>query len=175
MADTRTSLIYRPRHWRISHGHLAHFCIRIRTSLQIDREANASATIHGGRQVTSSEVRPRSRFVGVNGLRLHYQEWSDRGPPLIFLHRVTSSCETWKLIAPGSPPTTGCWPSTCAAMGNRISRTLDTPAAPDPPGLQAALRSRSSVANYVICSPIRACTDVATHVTNRTEVTDLIK
>ena len=50
--------------------------------------------------MTSSEVSPESRYAEVNGVRLHYQEWSDQGPPLIFLHGVTNRCESWSQIAP---------------------------------------------------------------------------
>ena len=50
--------------------------------------------------MTKSDVEARSRYVEVNGLRLHYREWSEQGSPLIFLHGVTSRCETWDLIAP---------------------------------------------------------------------------
>ena len=51
--------------------------------------------------MTSSQVKPKSRFVEANGLRLHYKEWSTKGPPLVFLQGITSSCDSWDAIAPG--------------------------------------------------------------------------
>ena len=50
--------------------------------------------------MTSSQVKPQSKFVEANGLRLHYKEWSTQGPPLVFLHGITSSSNSWDDIAP---------------------------------------------------------------------------
>jgi pimeloyl-ACP methyl ester carboxylesterase len=98
--------------------------------------------------VTSSRVKSRSRYAKVNGLRLHYREWSDQGPPLIFLHGVTDRCETWDLVAPrfaddyqvmafdlrghglSDRPASGyAWEPHCAAdIANFISENLSEPA-----------------------------------------------
>jgi pimeloyl-ACP methyl ester carboxylesterase len=48
----------------------------------------------------TSHTRVQSSYVDVNGQRLHYKQWSDSGPPLIFLHGVTSSSSAWDDIAP---------------------------------------------------------------------------
>jgi pimeloyl-ACP methyl ester carboxylesterase len=50
--------------------------------------------------MTSPQVQPQSKFVEANGIRLHYNEWSTDGPPLIFLHGITSSSNSWDVIAP---------------------------------------------------------------------------
>jgi pimeloyl-ACP methyl ester carboxylesterase len=50
--------------------------------------------------VTTSHTEVQSSHVDVNGQRLHYKQWSDSGPPLIFLHGVTASCSAWDDIAP---------------------------------------------------------------------------
>jgi len=51
-------------------------------------------------RATTSHTEVQSSYVDVNGQRLHYKQWSDSGPPLIFLHGVTSSCSAWDDIAP---------------------------------------------------------------------------
>ena len=50
--------------------------------------------------MASSHVDVESKYVEVNGQRLHYKQWSESGPPLIFLHGVTGSCRAWEAIAP---------------------------------------------------------------------------
>jgi len=50
--------------------------------------------------MTSPQVQPQSKFVEANGIRLHYNEWSTDGPPLIFLHGITGSSNSWDAIAP---------------------------------------------------------------------------
>ncbi len=50
--------------------------------------------------VTSQSTQAQSRYVEANGQRLHYRRWSADGPPLIFLHGVTSSATSWDEIAP---------------------------------------------------------------------------
>jgi pimeloyl-ACP methyl ester carboxylesterase len=50
--------------------------------------------------MTSSTIKPQSKFVDANGLRLHYNEWSTQGPPLVFLHGITGSSNSWDAIAP---------------------------------------------------------------------------
>ncbi len=50
--------------------------------------------------MTSSNPEVQSKYVEVNGITLHYKQWSDAGPPLIFLHGGTGSHRIWDLIAP---------------------------------------------------------------------------
>ena len=50
--------------------------------------------------MTSHYTQAQSRYVEVNGQRLHYRLWSTDGPPLILLHGVTSSATSWDEIAP---------------------------------------------------------------------------
>ena len=50
--------------------------------------------------MTTSDTSAQSRNVEVNGQTLHYKQWPESGPPLIFLHGVTSSLNSWDLIAP---------------------------------------------------------------------------
>ena len=50
--------------------------------------------------MASSQIDVESKYVEVNGQRLHYKQWSESGPPLIFLHGVTGSCRAWEAIAP---------------------------------------------------------------------------
>jgi pimeloyl-ACP methyl ester carboxylesterase len=50
--------------------------------------------------------RPGEGFVTVDGLRLHYLEWSQRGgaaaaEPLLLLHGLASAAAIWELTAPG--------------------------------------------------------------------------
>ena len=52
----------------------------------------------------TSHIHVRGSYVDVNGQRLHYKQWSDKGPPLVFLHGVTSSCSAWDDIAPRFAP-----------------------------------------------------------------------
>jgi pimeloyl-ACP methyl ester carboxylesterase len=50
--------------------------------------------------LTPSPIIPQSKFVEANGIRLHYNEWSTDGPPLVFLHGITNSSNSWDAIAP---------------------------------------------------------------------------
>ena len=50
--------------------------------------------------MTTSKVKPQSKFAEANGLRLHYNEWSTQGTPLVFLHGITGSSNSWDAIAP---------------------------------------------------------------------------
>ena len=43
---------------------------------------------------------PESRFVTVNGIRLHLADWGGHGPILLLVHGVTGSCRIWDAIAP---------------------------------------------------------------------------
>jgi pimeloyl-ACP methyl ester carboxylesterase len=51
--------------------------------------------------VTSPQNEFQSLYADVNGQRLHYKKWPENGPPLIFLHGVTSSSSAWDYIVPG--------------------------------------------------------------------------
>lgn len=43
----------------------------------------------------------RSRFMNLDGIRIHYQEFGDEGdPPVILLHGYTASVYVWKTAAP---------------------------------------------------------------------------
>src|SRR5436190_10267439 len=49
-------------------------------------------------QVPHSE---HSRFVNVDGARVHYQEFGDSaGTPMILIHGFTASVYVWKTVAP---------------------------------------------------------------------------
>lgn len=48
----------------------------------------------------SSRPGSQSRYVEVNGQRLHYKHWSESGPPLILLHAATTTSSSWNIIAP---------------------------------------------------------------------------
>ena len=50
--------------------------------------------------MASSRDPAQSHYVEVNGQRLHYKQWSQNGPPLLFLHGVTSSGSSWDIISP---------------------------------------------------------------------------
>lgn len=43
---------------------------------------------------------PSSIFVKSNNIDLHLREWSTTGPPLLLIHGITSSVESWNNIAP---------------------------------------------------------------------------
>ncbi len=50
--------------------------------------------------MATSDTSVHSRRVEVNGQTLHYRQWPQNGPPLIFLHGVTGSLNSWDPIAP---------------------------------------------------------------------------
>lgn len=50
--------------------------------------------------MVSPQIKAESHYVDVNGQRLHYKKWPENGPPLIFLHGVTSSSNGWNFVAP---------------------------------------------------------------------------
>ena len=50
--------------------------------------------------MASSYAPAQSHYVEVNGQTLHYKQWSQNGPPLLFLHGVTSSGSSWDIISP---------------------------------------------------------------------------
>jgi pimeloyl-ACP methyl ester carboxylesterase len=48
----------------------------------------------------NTAVSPKSRYVMVNGIRIHYLEWGRSGPPVILLHGLYDDARTWEAIAP---------------------------------------------------------------------------
>ncbi|HEY8489412.1 MAG TPA: alpha/beta hydrolase [Dehalococcoidia bacterium] len=47
-----------------------------------------------------AEVRPADGYAEVNGLRLHYLEWGERGlPDMLLLHGLTSHAHSWDYFA----------------------------------------------------------------------------
>jgi pimeloyl-ACP methyl ester carboxylesterase len=52
-----------------------------------------------------SAILPRDATVNVNGLAFHLRVWSDDGIPIILLHGLASSAQTWNLLAPLLAPT----------------------------------------------------------------------
>src|SRR3954463_7145673 len=48
----------------------------------------------------TTRVQPTSKFVTVNGLRLHYLEWGKAGmPPVVCVHGYTSSAQAFNGLA----------------------------------------------------------------------------
>jgi pimeloyl-ACP methyl ester carboxylesterase len=45
-------------------------------------------------------VRPRSRFLRLNGLRHHLLEWGTRGEPVLLLHGFLEHAHAWDFVAP---------------------------------------------------------------------------
>jgi pimeloyl-ACP methyl ester carboxylesterase len=45
-------------------------------------------------------VSPKSGYVLVNGIRIHYLEWGRSGPPVILLHGMFDDARTWEAMAP---------------------------------------------------------------------------
>jgi pimeloyl-ACP methyl ester carboxylesterase len=43
---------------------------------------------------------PKSGYVMVNGIRIHYLEWGRSGPPVILLHGLYDDARTWEAMAP---------------------------------------------------------------------------
>ncbi len=44
-------------------------------------------------------VEPESRFVTVRGVRLHYVDWGDQGPPLLLFHGDQRTSRSWDAVA----------------------------------------------------------------------------
>jgi pimeloyl-ACP methyl ester carboxylesterase len=51
---------------------------------------------------TSAEdkLSPYSKFVDLNGIRIHYMEWGRSGPPIVLLHGMNGDASVWKNLAP---------------------------------------------------------------------------
>ncbi len=47
-----------------------------------------------------SAVRPLSRYVAANGIRIHYLEWGKGKATVILLHGLFDSAEVWSTVAP---------------------------------------------------------------------------
>src|SRR4029453_7138514 len=48
----------------------------------------------------TTPCQPTSKFVTVNGLRLHYLDWSNAGaPPVVCVHGYTSSAQAFNALA----------------------------------------------------------------------------
>jgi hypothetical protein len=45
-------------------------------------------------------ARPQSRFVQVNGIRLHYLEWGSHGSPIVLVHGMYDTARVWSAVAP---------------------------------------------------------------------------
>jgi len=45
-------------------------------------------------------ISPESRFVTVNGIRLHYLEWGQKGPHILLLHGMNGDARVWSSLAP---------------------------------------------------------------------------
>ena len=52
------------------------------------------------RTVAVSTVRPQSRYVAANGIRIHYLEWGKGQATVILLHGLFDSAEVWSSVAP---------------------------------------------------------------------------
>lgn len=50
--------------------------------------------------VVLSTVRPQSRYVVANGIRIHYLEWGKGNATVILLHGLYDSAEVWSSVAP---------------------------------------------------------------------------
>jgi pimeloyl-ACP methyl ester carboxylesterase len=48
---------------------------------------------------TMDNARAASRYVELNGLRLHYLDWGGEEPPLVMLHGFTGHAHTWDYTA----------------------------------------------------------------------------
>jgi pimeloyl-ACP methyl ester carboxylesterase len=47
-----------------------------------------------------SNIRPRSKFIELNGIRIHYLEWGEIGDPdVVLIHGWTGSALSWSYIA----------------------------------------------------------------------------
>lgn len=60
-----------------------------------------AATVHWDDVAELVPHSDRSRFVSVDGIRLHYQEFGDvTAPPMVLIHGYTASLFVWKTTAP---------------------------------------------------------------------------
>ena len=44
-------------------------------------------------------AKPEEHFAHVRGIRLHYVDWGDNGPPLLMLHGHMRTCRSWDAVA----------------------------------------------------------------------------
>ncbi|HVQ36012.1 MAG TPA: alpha/beta hydrolase [Pyrinomonadaceae bacterium] len=52
------------------------------------------------RTIVRSKVRPQSRYVTANGIRIHYLEWGKSNATVFLLHGLYDSAEVWSSVAP---------------------------------------------------------------------------
>ena len=45
-------------------------------------------------------ITPRDQQLAVGALNFHLRSWSTKGHPIVFLHGLASSAQTWNLVAP---------------------------------------------------------------------------
>ena len=50
--------------------------------------------------IATSAVKPQSRYVMANGIRIHYLEWGKSNATVILLHGMYDSAEIWSSVAP---------------------------------------------------------------------------
>jgi pimeloyl-ACP methyl ester carboxylesterase len=48
----------------------------------------------------SGAMSPDSKFITVNGMRIHYLEWGRSGPHIILLHGMNGDARVWRDLAP---------------------------------------------------------------------------
>ena len=83
----------------------------------------------------TTTVTPTSKFVEVNGLRLHYLDWATRAPPSSCACTASPATRTPSTASPAAAPTASTWwRSTCGAAATaRGRRPASTPWRPTPP------------------------------------------
>jgi hypothetical protein len=60
---------------------------------------------------------PTSKFITVNGLQLHYLDWSNAGaPPVVCVHGYTSSAQAFNALAGNSRTASTSLLLTCVVM-----------------------------------------------------------
>ena len=64
--------------------------------------AAKSSYKQAGRAQNSAEdkLSPYSKFVDLNGIRIHYLEWGRSGPHIVLLHGMNGDASVWKDLAP---------------------------------------------------------------------------
>src|SRR5207245_11364150 len=64
------------------------------------RRQSGSSELHSPSPPMTTPAQPESRFLTVNGLRLHYLDWGKPGPPpILCIHGYTSSAEAFSGLA----------------------------------------------------------------------------
>jgi len=48
----------------------------------------------------SAIATPKDTRLTVGDLHFHVRQWSESGPPILLLHGLASSAQTWNLVAP---------------------------------------------------------------------------